>query len=53
MRQYLDVKRFSEALITATGDVFGWSGPSEIAALNVWGTGQQLYVGTLVTELTN
>ncbi|SLM36526.1 WD40/YVTN repeat-like-containing domain [Lasallia pustulata] len=40
--QYLDVKRLSEALITATGDVFGWAGPSEIAVLNVWGTGQKL-----------
>lgn len=38
----LDVKRFSEALITPTGIVFGWTGPSEIVALNVWGTGQDL-----------
>ena len=44
MSQYLDVQRFSEALITATGDVFGWTGPSQIAVLNVWGTGQELYV---------
>ena len=51
MSQYLDVKRFSEALITATGDVFGWAGPSEIAVLNVWGTGQSLYVGAPATQL--
>lgn len=38
----LDVQRFSEALITPTGFVFGWTGPSEIVALNVWGTGQDL-----------
>ena len=39
----LDIKRFSEAIITASGDIFGWTGPSEIAVLNVWGTGQDLY----------
>ncbi|KAF6219197.1 hypothetical protein HO133_005022 [Letharia lupina] len=38
----LDVRRFSEAIITPTGFVFGWTGPSEIAVLNVWGTGQDL-----------
>lgn len=53
MSRYLDVKRFPEALITATGDVFGWSGPSEIAVLNVWGTGQQLYDSVPFTELTD
>ena len=38
----LDVRRFSEAIITPTGFVFGWTGPSEVAVLNVWGTGQDL-----------
>ena len=38
----LDVRRFSEAIITPTGFVFGWTGPSEIAVLNVWGTGEDL-----------
>lgn len=38
----LDVQRYSEALITLTGFVFGWTGPSEITALNVWRTGQNL-----------
>ena len=38
----LDIQRFSEAIITSTGDIFGWTGPSEIAVLNVWGTGQDL-----------
>ncbi|KAI9870075.1 MAG: hypothetical protein M1830_004715, partial [Pleopsidium flavum] len=38
----IDTKRFSEAIITSTGDIFGWTGPSEIAFLNVWGTGQEL-----------
>lgn len=38
----LDVKRFTEAVITPTGDIFGWTGPSEIAILNVWGNGNIL-----------
>ena len=38
----LEVQRFSEAIITRTGFIFGWTGPSEIAVLNVWGTGQDL-----------
>lgn len=38
----LDVHRFSEALITPTGSIVGWTGPSEIAILNVWGSGQDL-----------
>ena len=44
----LDVRRISEATITPTGFIFGWTGPSEIAVLNVWGTGQDLYVLSLV-----
>jgi syntaxin-binding protein 5 len=38
----LDVKRYGDAVITPTGDIFGWTGPSEMAMLNVWGTGQPL-----------
>ena len=38
----LNVQRLSEATITPTGFIFGWTGPSEIAVLNVWGTGQDL-----------
>ena len=38
----LDVRRFSEAIITPTGFIFGWTGPSEMAVLNVWGTGVDL-----------
>lgn len=36
----LDVRKLSEAIITPTGDIFAWTGPSELAMLNVWGTGQ-------------
>ena len=38
----LDVRRLSEAIITPTGDIFAWKGPSELAVLNVWGTGQEM-----------
>ncbi|KAI9680846.1 MAG: hypothetical protein M1817_004286 [Caeruleum heppii] len=38
----LDMTRLSEASITASGDVFAWTGPSEMAMFNVWGTGRQL-----------
>ncbi len=40
----LDVKRFRDAIVTPTGDILGWTGPSELALLNVWGTGQSLHV---------
>ena len=38
----LDIRRFSEAIVSPTGFIFGWTGPSEVAVLNVWGTGQDL-----------
>jgi hypothetical protein len=38
----LDVRRFSEAIITRTGDIFGWKGPAEMALINVFGTGMRL-----------
>jgi syntaxin-binding protein 5 len=38
----LDIRRLSDAVISPTGDVLGWVGPSEIAIFNVWGTGTGL-----------
>ena len=38
----IDVRRLGEAVITPTGDIFGWTGPSELALLNVWGTKKEL-----------
>jgi len=38
----LDKTRSSNAIVTRSGDIFGWTGPSEIAMLGVWGTGQPL-----------
>ncbi|KAF1946506.1 hypothetical protein EJ02DRAFT_450594 [Clathrospora elynae] len=37
----LDIRRFSEAVITSTGDIFGWKGPAEMVLINVFGTGVQ------------
>lgn len=38
----LDVRRFSDAVITSTGGILGWKGPAEMVLINVFGTGQQL-----------
>ncbi|KAH8692686.1 putative snare-dependent exocytosis protein [Talaromyces proteolyticus] len=38
----LDVQRLSDAVISPSGDVLGWSGPSELAIFNVWGAGAPL-----------
>jgi syntaxin-binding protein 5 len=38
----LDTKRFSDAIVTGTGDVIGFTGPSEIGLLNVFGSGLSL-----------
>lgn len=38
----LDIGRLADAVITSTGDVLGWTSPSEVALVNVWGSGQPL-----------
>lgn len=38
----LDRQRFSEAVITSTGDIFGLKGPAEMVLINVFGTGIKL-----------
>lgn len=38
----LDRTRTWSSIVTSGGDIFGWTGPSEIAMLGVWGTGQPL-----------
>ena len=38
----LDPRRFSEAVLSPNGDILGWTGPSELALINVWGTGKPL-----------
>jgi syntaxin-binding protein 5 len=43
----LDVRRFSDAVITSTGDILGWKGPAEMALINIFGAGQRLYVSPI------
>lgn len=38
----LDPSRQTSAVVTQTGDIFGWTGPSEMAVVSVWGVGRQL-----------
>ncbi|KAK3689620.1 lethal giant larvae like, C-terminal-domain-containing protein [Podospora appendiculata] len=38
----LDASRTASAIVARTGDVFGWTGPSELVILPVWGTGKGL-----------
>jgi syntaxin-binding protein 5 len=38
----LDRSRISYAIVAGSGDIFAFTGPSEIAMLNVWGTGKAL-----------
>ncbi len=34
--------RITSTVVTQTGDVFAWTGPSEMAVIHVWGTGKRL-----------
>lgn len=36
----IDISRSTASVVTQTGDVFAWSGPSELAVIHVWGTGK-------------
>lgn len=38
----LDPSRTTNAVVTQTSSIFGWTGPSEIAMLSAWGAGQPL-----------
>lgn len=35
----LDTRRLAQACVTSSGDILAWTGPSEMALLNVWGVG--------------
>ena len=35
-----DRTKLGDAIVTQSGDVLGWAGPSELALINVWGSGQ-------------
>ena len=49
----VDPRRFPEAIISSTGDTFGWTGPSEMAIVNVWGRGHDTSVGHFVCARAN
>ncbi|PBP25268.1 SNARE-dependent exocytosis protein [Diplocarpon rosae] len=38
----LDKTRTTNSIVSSSGNIFGWTGPSEIAMLSVWGTNQSL-----------
>lgn len=38
----IDPSRITQTVVTPTGDVFAWTGPSEMAVIHVWGTGKRL-----------
>ena len=37
-----DVNSLSGSSVIASGHIMGWAGPSELALLDIWGTGQRL-----------
>ena len=39
-----DMRRLSESVISPTGTIMAWTGPSEVAVFSVWGSGAQMYV---------
>lgn len=38
----IDSSRSNNTVVTQTGDVFAWTGPSEMTVVHVWGTGKPL-----------
>jgi syntaxin-binding protein 5 len=38
----IDPSRSTSTVVTQTGDVFAWTGPSEMAVVHVWGAGKPL-----------
>lgn len=38
----IDGSRVSNSVVTEDGEVFCWTGPSELAILQVWGTGKEI-----------
>jgi hypothetical protein len=38
----IDPGRSTSTIVTQTGDVFAWTGPSELAVVHVWGSGKPL-----------
>lgn len=38
----IDSSRSTNTVVTQTGDVFAWTGPSELAVVHLWGTGKSM-----------
>lgn len=38
----LDVRRFADSIIAPSGNILGWTGPSEMALITIWGAGESL-----------
>lgn len=38
----IDVRRLADSIVTPSGNILGWTGPSEMALISVWGSGQPL-----------
>ncbi|KAH7322860.1 lethal giant larvae like, C-terminal-domain-containing protein [Stachybotrys elegans] len=38
----IDMTRSTLSVVTPTGDIFAWAGPSELAVIHVWGAGKSL-----------
>ncbi|KAI9772773.1 MAG: hypothetical protein M1839_002318 [Geoglossum umbratile] len=43
IKKIFDPERLAETIITGSGDILGWAGPSELALVNVWGAGKDLH----------
>lgn len=39
----VDMRRLSDSVISPTGNVLAWTGPSEVGLFNVWGSGATPY----------
>lgn len=51
--EILDVRRFGDAVIAPTGHILGFTGPSELALLSIWGTGEPLNLRSGQDKLFN
>jgi len=51
--EILDVRRFDAAVIAPTGHILGFTGPSELALLSIWGTGEPLNMRSGQDKLFN
>ena len=46
-----DRTRLNDAIVTESGNILGWAGPSELALLSFWGTGQNEYIAPFPRDM--